>query len=382
MMEKVGDQTQQLKQLGNVPEWARAGASHSQTAKDHAGSPFFGVAFKVANQADTMLMESMKKAWAEANPAWANPDEKLDGNYGEKDADGKQVFDPPKEPGGKPRPKLKDEEGLSEWEKQARRKFIENRVMGEDTARDGVAPDESLGKSLTGMADKLVKVIEAYPVLGPMFDELIRKIRADEEAHEIVEELEKAAAAFNEYANSGKLDDDAIDEVDNLIAMGRWALKHKKDDHSEHSEHEGTEDHGDHKDHEDHDEHGGLEGQKTHNQEQIDLLDKYRAAGGTNWKDHKAKRTGTGEDGKPIYSGVMVDSLNERVKVGQNAPLDKAAEGAKTAQERFRADVDRIFGHPYDSNWWVETVQKWAKQNPHVLAQYIHDRNAGHQHIH
>src|SRR3712207_8887014 len=60
----------------------------------------------------------------------------MDENFGEKDKDGKQVK------GEDGRPKLKNEENLSEWEKEVRKRFLENRGEGYETAEQGLARSE------------------------------------------------------------------------------------------------------------------------------------------------------------------------------------------------------------------------------------------------
>jgi hypothetical protein len=349
ILEQTGEQAHQLKQLQNVPEWARAGASHSQIAKDHATSPFFGLAFAVANVADDTLVGWMKRSWGDTGPAPG-----LEKNFGEKETvrgpDGKPVTRQKLGPDG--RPVLKDEEGLSEWEKEARKRFLENRVEGEKTVKDGVAPDEKIGPALVGMADRLVKIVQAYPVLGPIFDETIATIRKDPDNQTLLRVLETAEKRFDEYAKSGKLDDGVMDEIDVLIARAR-ALA------SRHEEHH-------------HDEGGG--GGDVHSKKQIDLINKYR---GVDPATKKARRDAQGQ-----AKGVQVDHLKAAVTVGQKADADAAAEKISEPRARFKAEVDRIFGHPYDSNWWVPTVQAWADANQHVLADYIKDRNSGKSDVH
>jgi len=356
ILEKTGAQAHQLKQLQNVPEWARAGASHSQMAKDHATSPFFGLAFAVANVADNTLVGWMKRAWGDAGPA-----EDLKEDYGEKETvkdpkTGKTTVKQKIGPDG--RPVLKNEEGLSEWEKEARKKFLENRVEGEETVKEGIAPDEKIGPALVGMAERLVKIAQAYPVLGPIFDETIAAIRKDPENEEMLQILARAEKRFDEYAKSGQLDDDVMDEVDVLIARARaLVLKHESHEHG-HGHGDGHED-------------GGGD---VHTKRQIDLLNKYR---GVDPKTKKAQRNAQG-----TAKGVQVDTLKTAVTVTQKAAADAKAEALTDPRERFRAEVDRIFGHPYDSNWWVPTVQGWAKAHQHVLAQYIKDRNSGKSDVH
>jgi hypothetical protein len=351
ILEKTGNQAHQLKQLQNVPEWARAGASHSQTAKDHATSPFFGIAFAVANAADVTLIEWMKKTWGGAGPS-----AELDQDFGEKE----KVKDPKtgklvdrQKLGKDGRPVLKNEEGLSEWEKEARKRFLENRIEGEETVKAGIAPDEKIGTALVGMAERLVKIVQAYPVLGPIFDQTIATIRKDPENEELLRVLSDAEKRFDEYAKSGALDDDVMDEVDTLIARAKaLVLKHEEHEH----EHE-----------------GGAQGD-VHTKKQIALLDKYR---GVDPKTKKAQRDASGQ-----AKGVQVATLNQAVALDQKAAIDARTEAMTNPRERFKAEVDRIFGHPYDSNWWVPIVQGWAAKNQHVLGQYIKDRNAGKVDVH
>jgi hypothetical protein len=334
ILKDTGTQAHQLEQISNVPEWARAGASHSQLAKDHATSPFFGLAFAVANAADVTLMGLMKANWGGQGPAPGM------GDFGEKDASGTQKVGPDG------RPVLKDDAGLSEWEKESRKRFLENRVEGEKTVKDGVAPDETLGSALGGMADRLLKIVEAYPILGGVFDGVVRLIRQNADGAEILKELEKADKKFDDYANSGKLDDDAMEEVDTLIARARTIITHKEEEEHEHG-------------------HGGVQVGDLHTKKQKETLDKYRGV------DPKGKRR-----------GLELGAVNKQAKVGDRTALDAKAEGERDPEKRFGLEVDRIFGHPYDTNWWVPIVQKWASSNQHVLGQYIRDRNAGKVEVH
>ena len=64
-IESMEDAGQRIAQFGNLPAWAKEGASHSQLAKDHADSPFFGAAFKMANVADRRLMALLTQGWRE-----------------------------------------------------------------------------------------------------------------------------------------------------------------------------------------------------------------------------------------------------------------------------------------------------------------------------
>jgi hypothetical protein len=249
---------------------------------------------------------------------------------------------------------LKNEDGLSEWEKETRKRFLENRGEGYETAEKGVAPDESIGKALSGMSHRLQDVVKAYPFLGPALTEVIDAINRDEDGHELIEIVERAEKRFDEYANSGELDDDVMHEIDHILALAKQTAA----DIERHAHH-----------HDEHDEHdkgkpvkpaaakGDAEIRK---QSQIDALDKYRGKGG----------------------GVVVDKLRAPVDLKKGGELDRKVALAGTPDEKFRAELDRIFGHPYDTNWWVQPMVEWAGKNEHVLVDYIKDRNAGKGEVH
>mgnify|MGYP000691614571 CR=1 FL=1 len=59
--------------LQSTPLPIVAGPSHSQVAKDHANSPFFGLAFKLAAAAVRSMREKMLAAWAERAGARTKP---------------------------------------------------------------------------------------------------------------------------------------------------------------------------------------------------------------------------------------------------------------------------------------------------------------------
>jgi hypothetical protein len=69
-----------LRQMVNSPAWVRAGPSHSQIAKDHGDSPFFGAAATLAAHVDTEVRDKVIAVWAaEGHNTQADP--KLRQNY-------------------------------------------------------------------------------------------------------------------------------------------------------------------------------------------------------------------------------------------------------------------------------------------------------------
>jgi hypothetical protein len=363
---KFDTQIHQLQQISNVPDWARAGASHSQMAKDHATSPFFGLAFAVANAADNTITEWMKKTWGNTGPAPG-----LEGDFGEKEMvkdpkTGKMVQQQKVDEDG--RPVLKDEEGLSDWEKEARKKFLETRAEGDATIEQGVAPEEKIGPALIGIADRLVKLVQAYPVLGPVFDATIAKLRSNPADAEMLAELDDAEKRWEDHLKSGELDDAVMEEVDRIIA----AAKNLVGSHADEAESQGDGD--------------------THTQEQIANLNQFRGANVVQNAKGKFVPVAPKHRSAQAGKGVLIDQpadpkapekkLNQAVGVHDKAKIDVDAEKIKDPRKRFEAEVERIFSHPYDSNWWVPIVQGWASRNERVLGQYIHDRNSGKSEVH
>ena len=416
MVDKAVNTAHQVKQLSNVPEWARAGASHSQIAKDHSGSPFFGIAFQLAQQADQILVGILKADWAKRG--YAGPTESLNKNYGEKyeedekdkkgnvvHAKGEQKVDEK----GKPVLKENPGEHLSDWEKGVRKKFLENRMQGEHAVKHGEWEHPDIGPSLVAIAAAFEEKTRKKPILGKIFGALIDKLRTDSEPGDLTSAITAAYNEWEKYAGSGKFDDDVMaGEIDQLIVRAKTIVETFERAHSAHH-HETGDGHkhgpGEEHAHCDHDKgyceagkepehkdckhekgncdapdtdpsgakHGaGETGGDTHTEEQIKLLDKYRG------KDPHGKQEGV------QIKGELNKALNTKDK-NAKGKLDVAAEQAAKEgdyEKQFEAELNRIFGHPYDTNWWIKSVQAWGKDHKVELGQYIKDRNSGKAHVH
>ena len=73
-IEKEARQRKEL--LEKTPEKIKVGPSHSQLAKDHKDSVFFGLAFQLAVEADKLLRDKMVNVWG-TSPKVQDPDTKL-----------------------------------------------------------------------------------------------------------------------------------------------------------------------------------------------------------------------------------------------------------------------------------------------------------------
>lgn len=63
MVEKIKEASNRAKALNNTPEPIIAGPSHSQISKDHANSPFFGLAFKLAATSISRIRTKLISVW-------------------------------------------------------------------------------------------------------------------------------------------------------------------------------------------------------------------------------------------------------------------------------------------------------------------------------
>jgi len=185
------------------------------------------------------------------------------------------------------------------------------------------------------------------------------------------------------YANSGELDDDVMHEVDHMLALAKQTAadieKHlhhhdegaekKKEDEKKAKEKAKEKEDPDYGLKPTHlDDYGmpkktaGAEGDEDiRKQTQITKLDKYRGKGG---------------------AGEIVEKLRAPVDLDKGGELDRKVAEAGTADEKFKAELERIFGHPYDTNWWVQPMVEWAGKNHHVLVEYVKDRNSGKGEVH
>jgi hypothetical protein len=332
----MGDKANQVAQLMEVPDWARAGASHSQTAKDHDDSAFHGIAFTVARQADLLILTALEEAWTLAG--WVGPAAGLEGNY-QRDAEGEVVG-----------------EGLSDFEKARRKAFLETRDAGEQVLEHGHAETMDVGPRLVAIADGLEAIIEHHPILDPVLSGLVWLMRQSPDGEELLAELEVTRVHWEEAARSGELDDATIAAVDTAIGqVSRLAGVTARDEHGgEHpfDPHHPRED-------EDH-EHGART--EVFFESQIRALDEHRG--------RNAMRRGE------VRQAIELNEFG----TGPVEDVDVLSE----PRDRMFAEIDRIFGHPYDSNWWTPTVHAWCTAHQDLLERAIHDRNQGvmHSHVH
>lgn len=347
----VSEMATRIQQLDKVPEWVKAGASHSQIAKDHADSPFFGAAFAMASAADEKLMKLVMKYWQEHGDTAPAPG--LEGSFA--------------------KPKEGDEEKKGFWdnfiidkdamERDRQKKFLETRELGDRILKEGHAETRPV-KALLEAADALWEVQEERPIMGRILGGVIKLARKFESGEALIAAVKTAR---EELAKTGDAElQKILDKHPAVIAQAQAILTTiealaagavSKD----HDEGDG------------HDEHKkpppAPPRTEIHFEEQIDRVNKMRGDKGTRLAPDAPA------------SGHARAFSKEHDKAEKSA-LDAKVDAAGGTKETLMAEIDRIMGHPYDTDWWRPVLIPWAEQNAAILAQAIRDRNAGDAHSH
>jgi len=320
----MGDTAHTLNQLANVPEWAKAGASHSQTAKDHDDASFFGVAFICAKAADTVVLTDLQAAWMDQG--YIGPGEGMEENYDAAAKTGNEAED-------------------------ARRKaFLETREGGEYVEEHGMAPTQDIGPKLVSVAEGLEAIIENDPMLDTVLSGLAWTLRNSEDFNELEAELAATRERWEEAARTGQFDDAIMAKVDQAVGgaarvIGLLGTDEEGEDH-EFDSHHPTQHHDDpdtHDEDEGH-EHGGRN--ETAYASQLKKLQEHRGAGA--------------------------------VAADDSVGTDRAEQAAEPIVETIRM----VFNHPEENDWWYDIVYGWCSEHPEVLERSVKDKNAGVAHSH
>lgn len=318
---------ERIAQIANLPGWARAGASHSQIAKDHADSPFFATAFIMANTADNIIVTAVRDAWAALGDT--GPAAGMDVDYGE----------------------LNPEEAGEHDE------FLRTREMGQQVLTEGAPEEAHPAHRLIEALEAALAIPGAYPIIGHVTEVAVNHIRANPYDVAAFDAVDEAITAMEEWMDTVRISGD-----ERLVAMIDVALHAVTGLLGEQREMGLTEpmEHDDHA-------HGGEEGEhgersEAFYHEQIEDLNQYRGQG----------------------NRIAVDEVRPEIErpSASGEALPEPADLIADPLDRIEAEVDRIFAHPYDSNWWWSTLVSWANANKNVLAGYIMSRNSGRIHHH
>lgn len=392
----LSETAERIKQLDNLPDWAKAGASHSQLAKDHADSPMFGLAFKLANDADSRIIGLVKRYWDEHRQKGPAPD--LAGGF---------TKTPPKE----------DEFELG-IDKDAMDKDRQNNFLKRRDEAEGILAlghgEKLPGKELVEVGRKLwdiqVAVAKDVPAVGKALDELVALLNKNSTGELILKQATVVRHLAKQYLET-KADKDlqtqldkippAVDSIRALLAKRTEGHCHGAETADEHMNHQGM--CGSNEPPEKHEAHAGV-------CEPGESVDKHRKHAGTACKgetlsEHKAHAGAPcpGETDEQHLRHAHKDDasrteahFNEQIGMldkhrgkgkreeisSKASAADERVAAAKSTKDKLDATIDQIFGHPYDTTWWHAPVQSYIKAHAEILAQGVLDRNSGKAHSH
>ncbi|MBW3665011.1 MAG: DUF4157 domain-containing protein [Actinobacteria bacterium] len=399
------------RQIEALPEWARAGPSHSQIAKDHATSPFFGAAFAMANAADRLVVRAVRRAWVDAG--YQSPTGPEGQDFGELPPEGEEASD--------------DQygTGLSTLEQERRRRFLETRRSAQEVLERGHGDIALPGRELAAIGDQLetyiVTLEEQVPGARVAFRGLLEALRRTATGEVIIAELDRGQRWLREQADYELEERTTWTErqrwyrrIEQLMARVRSVVQllsaycRPDESHADHAAHQGLPE--GHRDEtlDEHAQHAGRPDEHAQESPEQHAAHASRPPGHeteTPQQHAPHLKRPPGHEGETpaeharhnpdteVHYGRQIDTLDrfrgasplKPPEVGQlpaghlseRADRRKRLEAAQGAERALLEQIRTVFGHPYDTTWWRETLIGWSNRNRQVLAQYVIARNEG-----
>lgn len=370
-----------LRAMIMLPEWAQAGPSHSQIAKDHADSPFFGLAATLAGHADQRLRDLLVAVWtAEGRNEHRRDEAHLAENYGgEIPEDIRRQLDDPN----------LDPRRRTELERDAQKAAphyneIKRRQEGEALLATGAIPEaEEDHPGDDALEAAIHRLHDLARLAGELPDDLRRLAdRVETAAPDAAAELRAVATALpagvDELAEQAEHASDA--EAMRRVAERLRALAREKD---------------------------GLVARAQRAVESAAaavesaqpagdaLADELRAAARqvrsvapriSRSLVAAAEAIAAASDQQSVTDAQMRRARDARAPAEAWAPELAASHARGGTQERdaLFTFVRMLFSHPFDSSWWIAPTITWATLpgNQERLEAYIKVRNSGRIHHH
>lgn len=376
------EQREHLVNMLSVPSWVREGPSHSQIAKDHEDSPFFGSAATLAAAADKRVRDCLIAVWG-AEGSQDQRDPVLAASYGAELSPDLRRRLPP---AGTPEDAMTPDQRLAVREAAKTSphfKEAESRRRGEALLREGGAPEGEHAGALNALAGAMRAA--AIGVRAVPTDLRALAVQLDTAAPRQADELRHMASRVPAGIDHIADEVAGLSSTDEAEALARRLRRLAEESH------------------------GIVEG----------LQDVLRsAAARVGEQDAHARRladtlrtAATAVDGPLRTLAAAIDRAATEVVgrvedrqadreqqrgMARVAPVEtqewdpalaashgRAAAGTSMSPERqalFDA-IREIFAHPYDVAWWRPPLLGWAARNQGRLDAYITARNSGEVHV-
>ncbi len=359
----------------SLPDWARAGPSHTQIAKDHADSPFFGVAFFLAQSVDRELRDLLMAVWDIEGTNVAEP-ELAEGYEGEI---------PPeiaarRAPAGTPEEEMTTEERLAEREaaeEAPHYREIRSREEAERIMEEGGVPEreEHGGETLrAGLATAARLAARAAAEVPDAVRGLADRVEAA--APEVAAELRATADGLPAGLESlaAQLEATGVRDLAPLAERARELAREKE---------------------------GLVERTQAllrraaatvagAAEELADVADQLRTAAdavGPSMRQVSGMLRGLAPQIEE-FAGAAIRNEDqvERVRAVRVTTSEWSFESHARADSPERADlftrVHEVMNHPYQGDWWHERLLGWCTDHRERLEAYIRARNSGEMHSH
>lgn len=377
------EQLERFRAMVSTPEYVRAGPSHSQIAKDHADSPFFGTAAALAMEANRLIRDRLVAVWdAEGNNT----------PYGQDIA----ATLPPALVRRLPPPTTPE----SDWTRDQRRAMEEaaelspqfrdlaRRREGEYLAEHGAFPEAEEHHGVDAAQAALVSGLRGAGTTAQQLPRTLHAVadRVASAAPDAARELRRLAARIPAGMEG------LADEVEHLhdsqelrqMAERLRVLAREK------------------------------EGLIAEVQRVLRSVAERVEAADPGLDDAADRLRGAADVAAPTLRSVGRALRGAAEQVASSIPESMAGERQMSmlagARERGQAtgewsgelsashgrgagggaisperqalfdEVRRLMSHPYDSDWWRNTMTEWAGSNRERLSEYIRSRNAGRMH--
>lgn len=377
----VGKRLDKINAMSGLPEWQRKGPSHTEIAKDHADSPFFGTVSKLQELVDLRMRNLMVEVWQ----AEAKNQQTLTGDYGQELQGVKGRAKP-----GTPDEKMTPKERLAEREAakdayhypEAKRK-----EEGQAMLDQGGVPEAEESAGAEGLVDAAKEVEQRLVVLTQQL--VVEAQHLTLAAHQIPAKLRSLARRLDSTAPAAaaelrRLADEipaGIDGVANeLSQLSNWnaAQRLAKKLHVLAKQKGGLADRA-----------GkvlrglaglGVVAEQGISKELMTLASSSDA--GLQDVSRLLDRIAAALQEEPAP-----DRKAAPVKTAEWAPEFSASHGMPGPGGPGMSDRDNLFGfvrqvinHPESNPWWEAPLMDWCSANEERLKGYILARNAGQIH--
>jgi heterokaryon incompatibility protein Het-C len=362
-----------IQALESLPDYVKAGPSHSQIAKDHADSPFFGAAVALAITADRELRDRMVAVWTAEGKNTTDP--KLAGNYEDEiPPEVRRRLESARTPEERRQAEREAAKHSPHW------KELQNKKEAKELEDTGALAED---EKEAGVETAIAGVQEVAAGLGALAGDLpgtIRRLAADLDhaAPDTAAELRRLA---DDIPRGLKEAGDQVAAVSSAAAAQQLAARlHALGEQKQ--------------------------GMVSRAQDVLRTAASRAESAGPALQAAARGLRAAADRAEPTLTkiGLALGSLAEQLKKEDMRGKEQIAatkglkpvatpgwrpefrpkdiSGLSPARQALVTSVRKFMNHPYENSWWEGPLETWAKKNMDRLEAYVRARNSGDMHHH